>query len=45
MSNYDRFDTPSNVSNPKGPDDGWWQSLMSEEYKYAPSKETRPRKP
>src|SRR3972149_2475121 len=24
------------------PDDGWWQSLMSEEFKYAPASKTRP---
>ena len=37
MSSYDRFDAPRNVSNTSEPDDGWWKSLMSEEYKYAPA--------
>src|SRR3990172_4303267 len=32
--------------NTSEPDDGWWQSLMSEEFKYAPAAKPRPeRKP
>ncbi|MCW5876976.1 MAG: 30S ribosomal protein S1 [Anaerolineales bacterium] len=47
MSNHDRYDASRRSSTPSGPDDGWWQSLMAEEHKYAPASAAKPprRKP
>lgn len=47
MNNYDRRNSSRKPSASFGPDDGWWQSLMADEQKYAPASANKPprRKP
>lgn len=46
MNETNQFNSRRNGPNTTEPDDGWWRSLMSEEFKYAPASKTRPsRKP
>ncbi|MEX2144354.1 MAG: S1 RNA-binding domain-containing protein [Anaerolineales bacterium] len=42
MSETKQYNSRRSGSNTSEPDDGWWQSLMSEEFKYAPVSKARP---
>ncbi len=42
MNDTNQYNSRRSSPSTSEPDDGWWQSLMSEEFKYAPASKARP---